>query len=414
MSMSFNSTLHTVKILLVDDLKDNLLALDALLKRDGLEIFKARSGTEALALMLGHEFAVALIDVQMPEMSGFELAEYMRGTNQTKNVPIIFVTATAKRQSFSFKGYESGAVDFLLKPLDGHAVKSKVNIFVQLYLSQKEQKDLLIQLTQVQAKLEQAIAVRDEFMSIASHELKTPLTSLALQGQLRQRNLAKGNAHCFTPETLAKMFASDARQVGRINHLIDDMLDVSRINSGKLSLNLGSFDLSDAIRELLDQFAEQFRLAGCEAQTDIDDSILGHWDRVRIEQVVTNLLTNAMRYGAGKPVSVQVKSDGKIACITVTDHGRGIDPIHQARIFERFERVITQNAVSGLGLGLYIARQILVAHQGHIQVSSSLGHGSQFTVHLPQNADLLASEGDQTHSTPPSKKLVADLSKVAG
>ncbi len=127
-----------VKVLLVDDLKDNLLALEGLLRRDDIEIFKAKSGTEALEFLIPNEFAVALIDVQMPGMSGFELAEFMRGASKTKNIPIIFVTATAKEQSFSFKGYESGAVDFLLKPLDSFAVKSKVNIFIELYQQRKE------------------------------------------------------------------------------------------------------------------------------------------------------------------------------------------------------------------------------------------------------------------------------------
>lgn len=384
--MSASQTLYSVKILLVDDLKDNLLALDALLKRDGIQIFKARSGTEALDLMLHHEFAAALIDVQMPEMSGFELAEYMRGTNKTKNVPIIFVTATAKQQSFSFKGYESGAVDFLLKPLDGHAVKSKVNIFVELYLCQKEQKDLLLQLTLTQAKLEEAIAVRDEFMSIASHELKTPLTSLALQAQLRRRKLVKGDPESFSPERLQKMFDSDERQLSRINHLIDDMLDISRISSGKLSLKIERFNLSNAIKLLLEESAEQLRLAGCPIEMEIEEEVYGDWDRVRIEQVVTNLLTNAMRYGSGKAISIQVKSEHRQAQITVIDQGRGIDPVNQDRIFQRFERVVTQNGAGGLGLGLYIARQILEAHQGIIQVVSALGAGSTFIVNLPQSS----------------------------
>jgi len=153
----------TVKILIVDDLKDNLLALEGLLGRDDVEILKAKSGTEALKLMMSHEFALALIDVKMPGMSGFELAELMRGTNKTKNVPIIFVTATAKDQGFVFKGYESGAVDFLYKPLDTHAVKSKVNIFIELYRNQREQKELLAKLTETQAKLEKAVQIRDEF-----------------------------------------------------------------------------------------------------------------------------------------------------------------------------------------------------------------------------------------------------------
>lgn len=129
-----------IKILLVDDLTDNLLALEGLLRREDIEVFKAKSGAEALELMISHEFCVALIDVQMPVMSGFELAELMRGTKRTKTTPIIFVTATVNEQSFSFMGYESGAVDFLHKPLDAHAVKSKVNIFIELYTQKKELK----------------------------------------------------------------------------------------------------------------------------------------------------------------------------------------------------------------------------------------------------------------------------------
>ncbi len=143
-----------VKILIIDDLKDNLLALEGLLRRDDVDIFKAKSGAEALEFMISHEFALALIDVRMPDMSGFELAELMRGTNQTKNIPIIFVTATAKDQSFLFKGYESGAVDFLLKPLDTHAVKSKVNIFIELYRHKKEQEELLEKFKKTQGEIQ--------------------------------------------------------------------------------------------------------------------------------------------------------------------------------------------------------------------------------------------------------------------
>ena len=143
-----------IKILLVDDLKDNLLALEGLLRQNDVEIFAAISGNEALDFMMLNEFALALIDVNMPGMSGFELAELMRGVIQTKNIPIVFVTATASPQSFSFKGYESGAVDFLLKPLDPHAVKSKVNIFIENYRYKKEKEQLVAKLKETQAELE--------------------------------------------------------------------------------------------------------------------------------------------------------------------------------------------------------------------------------------------------------------------
>lgn len=386
-----------VKILLVDDLKDNLLALEGLLRRDDIEIFKARSGTEALEFMILHEFAIALIDVQMPGMSGFELAELMRGAKKTKNIPIIFVTAAAQDQYFSFKGYESGAVDFLPKPLDTHAVTSKVNVFIELFKqkkemknqlqmisrSQKEQAKLLAELKETQIELERSVQARDDFMSIASHELKTPLTSLTLQSQMRKRGLEKGDPSLFTLERLTKMFDGDAKQLDRINHLIDDMLDISRISSGKLSMRFERFDLGELARDLMDRSAEQFVAAGCTVELEASLPVVGNWDRFRMEQVLMNLLTNAIRYGAGKPVSVQVNVDQDRARMVVRNHGRGIAKENHEVIFQRFERAEPGSETRGLGLGLYIVKQILEAHHGSIRVESELGQGATFVVELP-------------------------------
>jgi len=372
-----------IKILLVDDLKDNLLALEGLLRRDDSEIFKAKSGTEALEFMISHEFALALLDVKMPGMSGFELAELMRGAKKTKNIPIIFVTATAKDQSFLFKGYESGAVDFLLKPLNTHMVKSKVNIFIELYQQKKEQEELLVKLKVTQGELEQAVHIRDEFMSIASHELKTPLTSLKLQSQLRMRGLRRGGISAFHLEWLTKMFDNDEIQIGQITRLIDDMLDISRISSGKLSMNLERFDLCELARDLIKQRSDQFVEAGCPVEIECCQSAVGNWDRFRIEQVLTNILTNAMLYGSDKPIFVQVNTSIDRAQIVVRDQGRGIAKENHERIFQKFERAAEGSEISGLGLGLYIVKKILEAHHGSIQVESTLGHGATFVVNLP-------------------------------
>lgn len=386
-----------VKILLVDDLRGNLIALEGLLRRDDVKIFLAKSGPESLEFMIKHEFAVALIDVQMPGMSGFELAELMRGTNKTKGIPIIFVTATAKDQSLSFKGYESGAVDFLLKPLDTHAVKSKVNVFIELYRQKKElksqlaqniknqevQERLMAELHESQVGLKLAIQVRDDFMSMASHELKTPLTSLRLQSQFRMRNLKKGDASVFTMERLSKMFRGDERQFERITHLIDDMLDISRIEMGKLSMNKEQFDLCELIREIVLLCADQLSAAGCEVVVDICPCTIGNWDRFRIEQVVMNLLTNAMRYGAKKPILIRMTASNHTAHLSVGDEGRGIAAENHERIFHRFERAVSGNEISGLGLGLFIVKEILEAHGGTIAVRSELGKGATFLVELP-------------------------------
>jgi signal transduction histidine kinase len=386
-----------VKFLLVDDLKENLLALEALMRRPDIETFQARSGTEALELLIDHDFALAIIDVQMPGISGFELAELMRGISKTKNIPIIFVTAASKDQSFIFKGYESGAVDFLYKPLDIHILKSKVNVFFDLYWQKCElreqveelrrskiaQDELLLRLTRTQLELERAVKVRDEFVSIASHELKTPLTSLKLQMEMRKRSLKKNDIAAFSMEKLNRMILADERQLARLLHLINDMLDISRINVGHLLMNTESFDLALLVKDLSILFCDQAEQIGCTILVTSETPVIGIWDRFRIEQVVTNLITNAMRYGAGKPISIEVNIIQNSAQLVVRDQGRGIAEANHARIFQRFERAVSASEISGLGLGLYIVSQILEAHRGSIRVESRIGEGAAFFVDLP-------------------------------
>ena len=385
-----------LEILIVDDMKDNLLALKSLLERDDLNIYQARSGIEALDLMMIHDFSLAMLDVQMPDMDGFELAELMRGFNKTKNIPIIFVTAIAKELKYVFKGYESGAVDFLSKPLEPHIVKSKVNVFLELHQQKKElqkkvealkqiqdeQAKLLTQLNKTKEELEQAVRVREEFMSIAGHELKTPLTTLKLQIQIRKRNLEKGNDSLFTTEALTKMFDSDDKQVGRLTRLIDDMLDISRINTGKLSMNLEDFDLCSLIHDVVKNHLELFNTTDNQITIDPFEPINGRWDKLRIEQVITNLLTNAIRYGEGKPIKISMSTEQGRAVVVIKDQGIGIAKEDLKRIFQRFERA-TGTEASGLGLGLYIVSQIIQAHKGFINVESHPGRGSVFTIDLP-------------------------------
>ena len=376
-----------LKILIVDDVKENLLALNALLARDDVEIFKAQSGSHALELMVKHDFCLALLDIQMPEMNGFELAEFMRGTNKTRNIPIIFVTAATKDERYVFKGYESGAVDFLRKPLDPYVVRSKVNVFLQLHQQKVELTKQVAELKQTKEALEQSVRVREEFMSIAGHELKTPLTTLKLQSQIRMRTLEKNRETPFTPETLIKMFDSDNKQIEKLTRLIDDMLDISRISSGKLFIHLERFDLCALIHEIIERNEEQFKLAGNQVKVDYSsESISGNWDKFRIEQVITNLFTNAMRYGAGKPIEVKINVNLDHAVIIISDHGIGIAKEDHERIFQRFERATGQE-VSGLGLGLYIVTQIIEAHHGSIKVESHPGQGSSFIIDLPLSSN---------------------------
>ncbi|VVN94331.1 hybrid sensor histidine kinase/response regulator [Pseudomonas fluorescens] len=385
------------KLLIVDDLPENLLALEALIKREDRIVYKALSADEALSLLLQHEFAMAILDVQMPGMNGFELAELMRGTEKTRNIPIVFVSAAGRELNYAFKGYESGAVDFLYKPLDIHAVKSKVNVFVDLFRqskamkqqvealerSRREQEALLEQLQSTQLELEQAVRMRDDFMSIVAHEVRTPLNGLILETQLRKMHLARDNAAAFTLEKMHAMVDRDERQIKSLIRLIEDMLDVSRIRTGKLSIRPTRFDLSALVEDLLQNFAPQIEAAESSVTLQAGHPVVGHWDEFRIEQVISNLLTNALRYGAKSPITVKVYSESGQALVEVQDLGIGIGEENQKRIFQQFERVSAKHAVAGLGLGLFISEQIVTAHGGSITVESRIGEGALFRVCLP-------------------------------
>ena len=392
------TTTTPAKILIVDDLPENLLALEALIRGEDRAILQASSGEQALAMLLENEFALAILDVQMPGMNGFELAEFMRGTEKTRSIPIIFVSAAGREQNYAFKGYESGAVDFLHKPLDIHAVKSKVNVFVELYRqskamkqqvealeqSRREQEALLKQLQSTQLELEQAVRMRDDFMSIVAHEVRTPLNGLILETQLRKMHLARDNAAAFTLDKMHAMVDRDERQIKSLIRLIEDMLDVSRIRTGKLSIRPTRFDLSALVRGLLQNFAPQIDAAESSVTLEADHPVLGNWDEFRIEQVISNLLTNALRYGAKSPITVKVYSESGQAWVEVRDLGIGIGEENQQRIFQQFERVTAKHAVAGLGLGLFISEQIVAAHGGFITVESRIGEGALFRVCLPQ------------------------------
>ena len=388
-----------IKLLIVDDLPENLLALEASIRDDGYSIHQASSGEQALALLLEHEFALAILDVQMPGMNGFELAELIRGMARTKHLPIVFVSAAGKELDYAFKGYENGAVDFLYKPLDAYVVKSKVQVFVDLYRqrtelrrqlaaleeSRRRQQALVSELQTAQVDLKRALQMRDEFMSMVVHELRTPLSVLAMEVRVRQHQVAAGNAVFFEPENLSRMFERDQRQVRSLTRLIDDMLDVSQIQHGKLSIRRGRCEVGGMLRRVVSEV--QGQRSDVPITLDIAcDELVGEWDEFRIEQVVVNLLTNALRYGAGKPIRVTLEQLPGAAAIRVSDQGVGISPEDSARVFEQFVRVGDRLRTPGLGLGLYITKQLVEAHGGTISVESTLGEGSTFTVALPTAA----------------------------
>lgn len=231
---------------------------------------------------------------------------------------------------------------------------------------------------------QKAIRARDEFLSIASHELKTPLTSLRLQTQMTKKNLLlKGETVALAPERMLRLVHTADRQVDRLSQLVDDMLDISRISTGKLYLRTESVDLGKLSEDVIERMSALFQDVGCSVNLKVEGSGIGNWDRDRLEQVLTNLLTNACRYGGGTPVEVTVTHGPDAAILSVRDHGRGIAKEDQQRIFGRYERAVSLDDASGLGLGLFIVSEILERHGGSISVTSELGAGATFEVKLP-------------------------------
>jgi signal transduction histidine kinase len=385
------------KLLIVDDLPENLRALDAVIRDEHRQVFQATSGEEALSLMLEHEFALAILDVQMPGMDGFELAELMRGTERTRNIPIVFVSAAGRELNYAFKGYEQGAVDFLHKPLDPDAVRSKVKVFVTLdqqrremrrqmealERSRREQDTLLRELNQTQEELQRSLRMRDDFMSLVAHELRTPLNTLFLETQMRSLQLKRGNLQAFNPEQTASMIKRDERQIKAMIRLIDDMLDVSRMKSGTLSIRPAKVELMGLLERVVSDLSLQATAAGSTLQLASHAPVEGWWDEFRIEQVIVNLLTNALRYGGGGVVEISVETDGCSARIDVRDHGKGIAADFIERIFEPYERGAKSGEPKGLGLGLYISRQLAASHQGQLTVQSTPEEGATFSLTLP-------------------------------
>ncbi len=225
-----------------------------------------------------------------------------------------------------------------------------------------------------------AVRARDEFLSVASHELKTPLTPLNLKLQLLARAVGAGGV---TAERLLGDIEVLCRQVKRLADLVNDLLDVSRLSAGRLVLDLEQVDLSAVVREVASQFEPQAAKAGCRLEFQMEERVVGHWDRLRLEQVVVNLLSNAIKYGAGSPVHVRVEADGERARLLVRDEGIGIEPEHLERIFGKFERAVSERHYGGLGLGLYITRQVVEVLGGTVSAESRPEQGASFRVELP-------------------------------
>jgi signal transduction histidine kinase len=354
----------SIKALLVDDTWENLVALEALLEPLGLEHLKARSGAEALELLLEHEVALALVDVQMPDMDGFELAEYMRGRERTRNIPILFLTA-GRDPARVFKGYEAGAVDFLHKPIDSIVLISKVKIFVELFEQRRE-------LAKKLEELENSIGMIELFMAALGHDLRSPLSVVNMGADSLMRLPGVPQA----AQSIARRMKNSAR---RMERLVTDLTDTARTKRGQaLSVQPMPCDLQEIVARVVQDLETQ---GGCFA-LESEGSACGVWDPERLAQVATNLLCNAREHGVGPEVRVRIQGCGDRVRLTVHNAGH-IPPEQHATLFEPFRTTRRPGDRGGFGLGLYIVHQIVRAHEGELRVDSSPERGTTFAVELP-------------------------------
>jgi two-component system sensor histidine kinase/response regulator len=354
--------MSTAKILLVDDLEVNLLALEALLRGDGVELLLASSAREALELLLVHEVALALVDVQMPEMDGFELAELMRGAERTRHVPIIFVTAGTRARSRVFQGYDSGAVDFLFKPIEPWLLKQKADVFLELHRQRQVLQDTL--------------RLNEELLAVVGHDLRNPLGAILMTADLLEDS--------SDPHTLKA--ARHLRSSGaRMRRIIDDILDLSRARlGGGIPVEPRAVDLCPLTRKVVTELQTTHPTRAITFSAEGDTR--GEWDGARLEQVVSNLAGNALRHGA-EDAPVEVTIDGRERDrVALSVHNAGHIPAELTpRLFEPFQQgKEARTRTDGLGLGLYIVQQIARAHGGDVTVDSTEAHGTTFRVILPR------------------------------
>ncbi|WP_312236642.1 hybrid sensor histidine kinase/response regulator [Stenotrophomonas sp.] len=335
-----------VNLLIVDDVPQNLVAMEALLRRDGLNILCAASGAEALELLLQHEVALALLDVHMPEIDGFSLAELMRGSQRSRDVPIIFLTASPNDPVRAFKGYETGAVDFLHKPIEPQVIMSKVNVFIELY----QQKQLLKARNR---DLEHALKLNETMMAVLTHDLRTPLASILLCADKLALDLPSDSG---VQRTLGHL-ENSAQRMAR---MVEQLLDFSKIRTGGLRLNCDECDVGEVAAVVVAEIARAHPQARIELQLEGDTRLQGDPDR--LAQLLSNLIGNAVLHGGDAPVQVGLHGAGHEPLrLQVRNAGRIPDQL-LPRLFEPFKASFHDSR--GLGLGLFIASEFARAHGG--------------------------------------------------
>lgn len=376
-----------LRVLLIEDSPDDAALILLELRRSGYSVRSERVQTAAefVAALEREPWDVVLSDHSVPGWSGAAALELLQARNI--DIPFIVVSGTPG-EDVAVQFMKAGAHDFFPK---GNLRRLPSAITREVREAGRRREELVeraraaAELEVLLCDLRSAVRVRDDFLSIASHELKTPLTSLQLEVQLLQRLLVRDGAASVAAKLDTKLVVI-ARQITRLTTLVNNLLDVARLAAGQTVLVRERVDLRDVVIDVIARSADVIRPSGSVVNVNAA-SVTGSWDRARMDSVVTNLLLNAVKYGEGRPVEVTVDAEGSTARIVVTDHGMGIADEAQSRIFEKFERAVPLEHFGGLGLGLWVARQAIVAHGGEIRCESRDGAGSKFTVLLPGAKD---------------------------
>jgi two-component system, sensor histidine kinase and response regulator len=415
-----------IKFLLVDDLEENLMALEALLRRKGLKLLKAQSGTEALELLLEHDVALAILDVQMPGMDGFELAELMRGTERTRRVPIIFVTAGAVDTRRRFEGYDKGAVDFLFKPIEPHILQSKAHVFFELYKEKQEvarQRDELQVLADENARLLDETRQRAEALEKFKQELERLVADRTRE--LRETN-DQLNAFCYSiahdlkaPLRAQSAFASILQEefqhllgekgcdylrrisnaAERQSRLVQDLL--SHMSISRTELPMDSVDLSTIVQQARTDIIMDVQRTGAQFEIGpLRERVMANPSSLHL--VVVNLLSNALKFVAPgtKPIvriwsevlpahekNSREQPNGRFVRVWVQDNGIGIPAEYADKVFGVFERLHTSKHYPGTGIGLAIVKKAVERMGGQVGVASDPGKGSRFWVDLQRSTE---------------------------
>ena len=366
-----------IKVLIVDDVPQNLVAISALLARPGVAVLQAASGTAALEILLVEDVAVALVDVQMPQMDGFELAELIRGSERTRHTPIIFLTASASDPGRTFRGYEAGAVDFLHKPIDPQVLRSKVDVFIELH-------DQKRRLSEQLAELRQALRMNEVFVAVLGHDLRNPLSAVI--------NGAELVARLSTDEKVQRVAARIRSSADRMTRMIEQLLDVARIRSGRIEMKPAEGDLRQLSQALIDELQKDGMAPRVELS--VVGETLGRFDPDRMGAAISNLVANAMQHGSPEsPIRVHIDgSAGERLVLRVSNDGV-IPPDILATIFEPFHSSgPSSRPQGGLGLGLYIVQQFVSAHGGSVQARSTTADGTVFEIALPRKTKVPAEQ----------------------